>query len=1146
MKRLLLLCVLMLVATTAWAQLSGTYYIGAAGTKPDTTNPEFATLKAACDTLNKSGVSGNVTFYFTSNLTEPANVGLGLDPGSYTITFKPYTGTTDTITFTQTADNAGASGCWVLGVPDLTVSSAVNYGLVTTRNIVIDGSNTVGGTSQNLVIQNTSGDNIYEVVLKLLGEVNNVVVKNCIINQAIVSTSGTSNYAVALVNRYNSTNTTYYTPDSVTIDHCQITSTGSLSAQALAITNSGTPAAGWPGTSAIVFKNNTLSARTRGIFLNYAGSTDIFGNKISVNQTGTGYLSYGIMPFNIAAGSVTNVYNNEVLQLSTANATAGSNGIIGIYAGVNGTWNVYNNIISGFATTTAVTDPSIVRVWGIQVAGVTANVSFNTVRMPALVYTTSANTTKQQYVGVYITSGTVALKNNVIVSEETADTSYGIYNAGGSLTSNYNDIAFTDTTYAFVGSKGANPTKTLTAWRDSTFQDSSSVQINPTPWWTPTLRWSAKPSDLLAGTPIDGITTDIDNHVRALLHPTMGAVESPIPLSSQLSGTYYIGNAGTKPGGGDPDFLSLKLACDSLNRVGVIGDVLFYITSSLTEPANIGLAVDPGSYAITFKPYASTVDTITFTHAADDNSGPSGAWMIGIKPTIAWADVPSSKVRNVTIDGSNTVGGTTRDLTIQNTTATYRNAIPIVIVGDVANLTIKNCNVLYQNQMVSTYGNLFVAAIMVRARLQSSVEYLPNDVTIQNNLLSSDFPGVVQSASGLTFYYNTDGSASFTHYPNNFVIRENVIKGKRHGLGLNGVANIDVFKNQISTNEDINTGLTSDGILAVGVLPGSVVNIHNNEINQISTKNAGASNGATGISLESAGTYNVYNNMLYGFALTTATVNPTGYLYGIRNISATDTAFIYYNSINMTNTARVDTPTVTYAGIYISNGVNTLENNLVLSAESHFASYAIYRSGTAGTLTSNYNDFAFLDATNGNVGYFNTAAAWSIADWKTASSQDAQSVQINPTPWWVSATNLRWSTKPSDLLAGTPIASITADIDNTTRSTLHPTMGAVESPVALAVEPGQAIPRQMSLDQNYPNPFNPSTTIRFTVKETGRTTVKVYDLTGREVKTLFDGVAEVGKLYDVRFNGAGMASGVYFYMLRSGGERMVKRMVLVK
>ncbi|MFZ4622487.1 MAG: T9SS type A sorting domain-containing protein, partial [Bacteroidota bacterium] len=69
------------------------------------------------------------------------------------------------------------------------------------------------------------------------------------------------------------------------------------------------------------------------------------------------------------------------------------------------------------------------------------------------------------------------------------------------------------------------------------------------------------------------------------------------------------------------------------------------------------------------------------------------------------------------------------------------------------------------------------------------------------------------------------------------------------------------------------------------------------------------------------------------------------------------------------------------------------------------------------------------------------------------------------------------------------------------------------------------------LAQNFPNPFNPVTTIRFSVKQLEQTSVKVYDITGREVAELFNGVASPGQVYNVQFNGTGLASGIYFYVL---------------
>ncbi|MDP1676762.1 MAG: T9SS type A sorting domain-containing protein [Bacteroidota bacterium] len=84
------------------------------------------------------------------------------------------------------------------------------------------------------------------------------------------------------------------------------------------------------------------------------------------------------------------------------------------------------------------------------------------------------------------------------------------------------------------------------------------------------------------------------------------------------------------------------------------------------------------------------------------------------------------------------------------------------------------------------------------------------------------------------------------------------------------------------------------------------------------------------------------------------------------------------------------------------------------------------------------------------------------------------------------------------------------------------------------------------LAQNFPNPFNPTTTIRFSVKQLGQTSVKVYDITGREVATLFNNVASPGQVYNVQFNATGLSSGVYFYVLQSQNFREVKKMSLLK
>jgi poly(beta-D-mannuronate) lyase len=81
---------------------------------------------------------------------------------------------------------------------------------------------------------------------------------------------------------------------------------------------------------------------------------------------------------------------------------------------------------------------------------------------------------------------------------------------------------------------------------------------------------------------------------------------------------------------------------------------------------------------------------------------------------------------------------------------------------------------------------------------------------------------------------------------------------------------------------------------------------------------------------------------------------------------------------------------------------------------------------------------------------------------------------------------------------------------------------------------------------NYPNPFNPATIVTFQIPAGGRTDVRVYDVLGREVASLFSGDALPHQLYRVLFNGDGRATGTYYVTLEFGGSRIVRPMMLIK
>lgn len=89
------------------------------------------------------------------------------------------------------------------------------------------------------------------------------------------------------------------------------------------------------------------------------------------------------------------------------------------------------------------------------------------------------------------------------------------------------------------------------------------------------------------------------------------------------------------------------------------------------------------------------------------------------------------------------------------------------------------------------------------------------------------------------------------------------------------------------------------------------------------------------------------------------------------------------------------------------------------------------------------------------------------------------------------------------------------------------------------------IPDSYSLSQNYPNPFNPATKIKFALPSSGFTSLKVYDISGKEISNLLNSNIQAGT-YEVLFDATNFSSGVYFYKLESNGYIETKKMFLVK
>ncbi len=89
------------------------------------------------------------------------------------------------------------------------------------------------------------------------------------------------------------------------------------------------------------------------------------------------------------------------------------------------------------------------------------------------------------------------------------------------------------------------------------------------------------------------------------------------------------------------------------------------------------------------------------------------------------------------------------------------------------------------------------------------------------------------------------------------------------------------------------------------------------------------------------------------------------------------------------------------------------------------------------------------------------------------------------------------------------------------------------------------LPEEFALSQNYPNPFNPNTKIKYSVPQLSQVQIKVFDIIGNKIETLVNEEKHAGQ-YEVEFNARSLASGIYFYQLKSDSFLKTKKMVLMK
>lgn len=601
-------------------------------------------LAAATDFSTFAGsVAANYTFFITSNLDEPTNLSWIKDTNGFSITVKPAISVTPTITFQQTADNAGTSGHWLIGTNTLVVEAQTP-----TKNFIIDGSNTDGGTTRDLTITNVASASTNSVLVQLRGDHDNYQIKNCIItqNSTFATTSG-----VSAIIRTAIGSTTVQSPDNGLIKNNIITvaAPGSNSdKRGINLSSSGTVPAG-NSIQNTTIEGNLVTARQRPIFMNLVGSTTIRNNTIRVVATNAaGFLGTAIN-HNLAnsGGWTMNITGNVVDQLATVDTS--TNGIRGIQLTPsdsstttnNGTYNVWNNVVTGFSfTATAASTATTANIGGIVVGGsiptMNINVWNNSVNIASNnVYTAISTGNYFRHHGIGVFGGgvhAVNVRNNVVRVDTTRGSAYAYVSsfptaAWQAGTPNFN-VGFNAASGGAMIQTGATFYTSFSAFT-TTFagRETDAVTKDPlaagtAPYngtWTSAsdLHWNGDPG-IAAGTPIGAVTVDIDGQTRNTVQPYRGADEILTSLVidnsavNPVAGTTGLGSSTN----GNLTVTNTGLRVASISAAALTGGTDFNSTSN-TFPILAANGDGAKNVVITFAPTSLPVgaknDTVTLT-----------------------------------------------------------------------------------------------------------------------------------------------------------------------------------------------------------------------------------------------------------------------------------------------------------------------------------------------------------------------------------------------------------------------------------------------------------------------------------------------------------------------------------------------------
>ena len=1055
-----------LFAVNLHSQMSGAYTINS-GSPPSGSN--FTTFTSAAAALKTNGVSGPVTF------TVVANSGPYLE--QVKIDAIPGTSAVNTVTF-------NGNGNKIISIPTSTNLYMIRLNgasYVTLNNLILhDSSDTygwgvhiTGGASYNTI-------NACTIDLTKTNSTSSTATMGI-----IASSSNTSPSASGVSGSYN------------TISNNTIKGGVNAGVYYAIRINGNTGTVGCSGNQ--ILNNTILDGYSYQIYLYYADNTLVEGNDISRPYKVTVSSFYGIY---LSTGSFSNTIRKNRIH-NTHDAASSLTGTVGcLYfssadAAVGMENLVYNNLIyniNGNGTT-----------YGIYNSGSDgALYYYNTI---SLDYTASTAGSTYGFYQTTAASGIEFKNNNISITRGGSGVKYACYwiTSTSLINSDRNNLYVNSAGSGAqnVGYWSATAYPTLANWQTANSNSFDQNSTSTDPIYVNAPGGNFKPGSAgmnNIGTPIAGISTDINNVTRNAITPDAGAYEftppaddagligfvspvSPCPGTANVSVTlknfgavtldsvriHWTVNSVSQP----TVFYTVPLATGSdtvvsLGSFTVASGVPYNILAWTSNPnggtdANmsndsssiIGLkSAMSGTYTV-----GTSGDYPNVVAAVEDlnNRGLCGAVTIDVNPlsgpyngALNFGPINGASATNtITVLGHGAVVTDTTDATryylvlLNGTNYLTLDSLNIVNKGATYGIGVLLTNTADHNtiqnctiDLSSTGSNTTVCGILSSASLTSTASY--GDNANYNTFVNNTIEGGVNA--GVYYGIRLNGLSTGKGNWGNKIINNTIHDGYFYNIYSIYGDNLLIDGNDISRPTKVTVSTFYGIYLSTGNINTVIRNnrIHNTHDNA-SSKTGSVYGIYTTTDATSGQENKIYNNLIYN-------INSDGTIYGLYN-SGSDYVSYYYNTISLDNTGSTAGSTYGFYQTTAASGIEFKNNNISITRGGSGTKYVCYWSTNTSLISSDRNNLYVNSLGSGAqyVGYWNATTYASLANWQTANTNAFDQNSASSDPLYVNAAggNLKPASASMNNI-GTPISGITTDIDNVTRDVVTPDPGAYE------------------------------------------------------------------------------------------------------